>query len=94
MPKKKGVPQKKPRVTFTRALADDICVRISDGMSLQDVCSIERMPTRRTVYKWLKAHPEFADAYDRSGDTKIAELLVKHGSRGQGAGSRAKVVRV
>lgn len=46
-------------------LADEICVRIQLGETIQQICDSDpaRMPHKRTVYTWLKQHPEFQSAY-------------------------------
>ena len=46
-------------------LADEICVRIQLGETIQQICESDpsRMPHKRTVYYWLKQHPEFQSAY-------------------------------
>lgn len=62
--------------TFTQAIADEICERISDGEPLRQICRDPHMPVWRTVYLWRAAHPEFDSAIARArvpGFDAIAE---------------------
>lgn len=57
---------KKPRgrqSTFTQAVADEICERLSSGETLQSICSGEGMPAVRTVSDWTMAHESFAASF-------------------------------
>lgn len=47
------------RPTYPPALAE-IIDRLGDGGFLQDICSEEGMPDRRTVQRWMKADPDLA----------------------------------
>lgn len=65
--------------TFTQELADEICERISNGENLRAICRDEHMPTWRTIYDWMGAHPDFASAIARArelGADAIAESIV------------------
>lgn len=46
--------------TYTEAVADQICERISDGETLRAICRSPGMPAWRTVYGWLVAHDDFS----------------------------------
>lgn len=46
--------------TFTQAVADLICEKLSRGVFLAAICREEGMPGRMTVYDWLGSHPDFA----------------------------------
>jgi hypothetical protein len=62
--------------TFTQALADEICARLSDGEPLRQICRDPHMPAWRTVYLWREAHPAFDAAIARAripGFDAIAE---------------------
>lgn len=54
--------------TYTKALADEICERLSRGEPLQHICRDEHMPAARTITDWKKAHPDFAEAFGRARD--------------------------
>lgn len=51
---------------YTQDLADSICDELSEGKSLRTVCLSEEMPSKTTVFKWLRTHQEFADQYARA----------------------------
>jgi hypothetical protein len=48
---------------WSEALSREFLGRIEDGRGLVEVCSEPDMPTHTTVYRWLRAKPEFAEAY-------------------------------
>lgn len=54
--------------TFTQAIADEICERISLGETLEDICDDEHMPASRTVRDWREKHAAFAAAFARARD--------------------------
>jgi hypothetical protein len=58
-PKKMGAP-KGSGSKYTEELADRICDLVSNGVNLRKVCRIDGMPSWRTVYDWVVAHPDFA----------------------------------
>lgn len=52
---------------YTEAIAEEICNRISEGETLRAICRDKGMPWR-TVFDWLKAHPDFAERYQAARD--------------------------
>lgn len=54
--------------TYTQAIADDICARLSEGEPLRHICKTEGYPAVRTVSDWRKAHPDFDAAYLEARD--------------------------
>lgn len=51
---------------YTQELADEICERLSEGQSLRTVCSDDKMPSRKTVFSWMRKHPDFLNQYTRA----------------------------
>ena len=49
--------------SYTAETATEIAELLSDGMSLRTICAREGMPTRVTVFKWLREYPEFLSQY-------------------------------
>jgi hypothetical protein len=41
-------------------IVEEILVRVSEGATLSSVCNDERMPTWRTVHRWMSDYPDFA----------------------------------
>ena len=65
--------------TYTKQIADVICIRLSEGESLKDIVKDEGMPNRATVYRWLLEQPVFCDKYTRAreeqADTLADEII-------------------
>lgn len=55
---------------FTQDLADAICEKLADGISLRTICLAEDMPTKACVFRWLGRHAGFADQYARARETQ------------------------
>lgn len=61
-PVKCNTPSRKPGrpSSYTEALAEEICERLSRGEPLAIICRDEHMPAYRTVYGWIDAHEDFS----------------------------------
>ena len=68
-PKKLGRP-----LTYNKHMSTLICLRISEGQSLREICRSEGMPTRAAVYEWLLRFPDFVDQYARARDEQADTL--------------------
>ena len=72
-------PKKTGRSTYTKQMADIICIRLSEGESLKEIVRSEGMPDRATVYRWLLEQPVFCDMYTRAreeqADTLADEII-------------------
>lgn len=51
---------------YNSEVAALICGLIAQGQSLLEICSLESMPCRDTVYQWQKVHKEFSDNYAKA----------------------------
>jgi hypothetical protein len=70
-------PQKFPigRPTkYDPKLAADICVRISNGEPLRQICMDEGMPVQSTVYLWLSRFSEFSEMYTKAREDQADTL--------------------
>ena len=78
MPRKSkpGEPKRKPsgQPQYTEKLGADICKHIAGGLALKEVCDLDAMPSRTTVYKWLAQHALFAHMYARAREER-ADLV-------------------
>ena len=78
-PKASTAPKKASRSTYTKQMADIICIRLSEGESLKEIVRSEGMPDRATVYRWLLEQPQFCDMYTRAreeqADTLADEII-------------------
>ena len=74
-----SAPKKASRSTYTTHIADFICIRLSEGESLQEIVKTVGMPNRATVYRWLLEQPAFCDKYTRAreeqADTLADEII-------------------
>jgi hypothetical protein len=55
-----------PVYEFSETQAAEICDRLIEGESLTSICSDPDMPSRVTVYKWIREYPDFANDYARA----------------------------
>jgi hypothetical protein len=49
---------------YTEDLAETICARLAEGVSLREICSASAMPDRSTVLRWRERHPDFRERFD------------------------------
>jgi hypothetical protein len=49
-------------------------VQLAGGMSLKRICEKKTMPSRQSVYSWLRLHEEFLDNYTRAKDDSADAL--------------------
>jgi len=47
------------QTSFTQEVADVICDKLSEGVTLREICRAPGMPNWRTVYDWIDADAEF-----------------------------------
>jgi hypothetical protein len=62
----KVLQQGKDALSYSDALATEICERIASGELLTVICLDEHMPTVRRVNSWLREHTDFKALYDQS----------------------------
>ena len=74
--KKKVVKKKGKPTTYSDAICDVICEGIAEGRSLARICQDDNMPRPRTVYDWLRRHPEFLKNYEYAKEDQ-ADFLVE-----------------
>jgi len=95
---------------YTPELGDLICSQIAAGISLHKICQEdETLPSSRTVYTWLRRHPEFLHNYNNSkedqADKMVEEILeiaddgtndymIKLGKDGEEVGSQLNTEHV
>lgn len=59
---------------FTQETADAICLLLSEGVSLREICRAEEMPSKTTVFRWLSKFEAFRDQYARAKEAGIEAL--------------------
>ncbi|MEH6676146.1 hypothetical protein [Phenylobacterium sp.] len=60
--------------SYSEDIADEICGLLIEGLSLRKICDRDDMPDRRTVMRWLDAHPDFAAKCARARELQ-ADLM-------------------
>jgi hypothetical protein len=63
--------------SYTKELAEKICLRICEGESLKQICKDKDMPSRSTVHKWLLEDDkkEFSDKYEFSCNVRTENMF-------------------
>jgi hypothetical protein len=59
---------------YTTEIGDKICAKLAGGKSLKRICEQKDMPSRQTVYTWLRTNQEFLDNYTRAKDDSADAL--------------------
>ncbi|MCH7663084.1 MAG: terminase small subunit protein [Chloroflexi bacterium] len=49
---------------YSLELSDEICAQLSDGVSLRTVCLAKDMPSKSTVFNWLRTDKDFRNQYE------------------------------
>lgn len=65
---------------YSQEIADEICLRLSEGEGLKQICREEWVPRFETVYNWLKIHEGFRQRYAEArgiGLENMAEELLE-----------------
>lgn len=88
--------------TYSDAVANEICDRLSEGEPLRVICRDHGMPPWRTVYGWMEANEEFAARIARARmvgreaileDTLLIADTPKEGVRREESESGVKEIR-
>jgi hypothetical protein len=58
------------QTTYTPELAAKFCAAIAEGGSLRAVCAKAGMPSKATVFRWLREQPEFVKLYEQATDDR------------------------
>jgi hypothetical protein len=60
---------------FTQEIADDICAKLSKGMSLRSICRDDKMPSTSMVFRWLRDNKVFRDQYIHARDDQAETIF-------------------
>jgi transposase-like protein len=58
------------KTAYTFELAAKFCAAVAEGGSLRAVCAKTGMPSKATVFRWLREHPEFVTLYEQATDDR------------------------
>lgn len=74
-PKKRGNPSFV--LKYSKGMADFICDKIEEGMTLKEVCEKYKgqVPDEKTLYRWKKKYPEFKDMLGEAYHTFFFKLI-------------------
>lgn len=76
-PKSKAPPKPMGRPSdYTDDLAAAICAELASGKSMRTVCLADDMPSMQTVFRWLRARPDFREQYTHA-KAEAADALVE-----------------
>lgn len=56
---------------YTQELADEICSRLAEGLSMRTVCKEDDMPDKSTVFRWIRTNEEFRDQYTKAKEEGV-----------------------
>jgi hypothetical protein len=65
-------------VGYSRAVAEKICAGLAEGRRLVSICAEEGMPSTRTVFRWLSAHPDFLARYEQAREGRAGMPYSRH----------------
>lgn len=54
-----------------------ICNEVATGKSLRTICKAGDMPSKATIFRWLKVDAEFCDQYARAKEAACCDLIDK-----------------
>jgi hypothetical protein len=54
---------RRQRHSYSPEVADLICERLMDDVSLRQICQDTNMPARSTLFLWLRQRPDFRQRY-------------------------------
>lgn len=60
---------------YSEEIADAICEKLTEGMSLRKICQLNGFPKASAIYTWLDKHPEFAEKYVRAREVATEDML-------------------
>lgn len=64
---------------YRESVARAICIRLMLGQSLNEICRIDRYPSKPTVFAWLSKHERFLNQYryarEIQQETHLDEML-------------------
>lgn len=63
---------------YNEEIASEICLHIIEGLSLRSICSLEGMPSLKTIFNWIESNKEFLQQYTHArkiqADIKFDDL--------------------
>ena len=64
---------------YKQSIARGICLRLMLGQSLNEICALDKYPSKITVFTWLQKRPDFLNQYraarEAQQETHLDEML-------------------
>ena len=61
---------------YTPEVAEKFCAAIAEGnRSIRAICKLKGMPSKATVFRWMRAHPEFLEMYELAKDEQAETFI-------------------
>lgn len=73
------MPRGRPSI-YTDAIAEEICGRIAEGLSIREISALDGMPSERAIWAWVGNNPDFQPRYARAKEhqmERFAEEIVR-----------------
>ena len=51
---------------YTQDIADRLCEQLAEGVSMHRACEPDDMPSKRSVFRWLRTNEEFCHQYENA----------------------------
>jgi hypothetical protein len=86
---------------YRHALGLEICARVAEGRTITEICADPAMPSRATLFQWLRRQPYFACVYEAErveraqakvarADARRAAVTAAKAARARAAGRRPR----
>ena len=62
--------------TYTQDIAERLCAQLAQGMSMHRACEPDDMPSKRSVFNWLRTNKEFLHQYENA-KAEAADFLAE-----------------
>ncbi|HEX7958899.1 MAG TPA: hypothetical protein VF493_03220, partial [Terriglobales bacterium] len=59
---------------YSSQVANLICARLAEGISLREICRADDMPAQSTVYLWLQEHSDFSEKYVKARQAQAEHM--------------------
>src|ERR1035437_8338550 len=59
---------------YTQEVATSFCELISNGMSMRSACQEPGIPAPKTIFQWLRDHPEFNKQYELAAQERAESM--------------------
>lgn len=54
------------KIDYNEITAGNICLMISEGYSMREICEMDGYPSKQTILSWFTKHSDFKDAFEEA----------------------------